>query len=174
MEYHAVIGIDPGADGAAVSIPNGLKPYSFCKFKKGSLLELVLHDCLVFIEKVGSMPKDRKQGTFQFGKNTGEIYGILKAKGINLQNKRLIEVSPQTWQRHFNLGAKFPSKTARKNAHKALAQKLFPQVKVTLDIADALLIATYGYDQVFHDVLTISKIEKFKADNFDSDDLAGL
>ncbi len=61
------------------------------------------------------------------------------------------EITPQVWQREFNLGAKYPTPNARKNAHKLKAKELFPDIsdRITLDVCDALLIAEYGYRRTF-------------------------
>ena len=52
-------------------------------------------------------------------------------------------VTPQKWQREFGLILPKLSNTDKKNRHKAVAQQLFPDVKITHAIADALLIAEY-------------------------------
>jgi hypothetical protein len=54
-------------------------------------------------------------------------------------------VTPGKWQKEFGLLAKKgETKTAKKNRHKARAQELFPDLKITHATADALLIAEYG------------------------------
>lgn len=61
---------------------------------------------------------------------------------------RVEYVSPQKWQRALGLLSKGrglgQGDTAKKNRNKAKAQELFPGVKVTHAIADALLLAEYG------------------------------
>jgi hypothetical protein len=151
-ESMRVLGIDPGAKGAAVFIQGwNKKPTSiaFCAFAKLTTLQIadwlfengISNTKTAYIEAVSSMPKDARSTAFTFGENTGIIKGLIYSWGTPI-----IEVHSQKWQRYFGLGAKYPSKTARKNAQKAKAQELFPGIKVTLDIADALLIAQYGYD----------------------------
>jgi hypothetical protein len=143
-----VMGIDPGASGAAALYISGCSVEVF-RFKNKSWPEVVsaFHHFnawkidYTFIEAVAAMPKDGAHNAFTFGENTGIVKGILHCLDI-----RFNEVHSQKWQRHFGLGAKFISKTARKNAQKEKAQKLFPQLKVTLDTADCLLITKYGYD----------------------------
>ena len=59
-------------------------------------------------------------------------------------------VKPQKWQKYFSntLGKSSDyEKREWKNRLKALAQRLFPQEKVTLDTADAILISYYGSKQ---------------------------
>jgi hypothetical protein len=143
-----VMGIDPGANGAAAIfiLGSGIEAISFKDKSWPEIVEKIQYfNAYVidytFIEAVSAMPKDGAHNAFTFGENTGIIKGILHCLDI-----RFNEVYSQKWQRHFGLGAKFESKTARKNAQKAKAQELFPQIKVTHNIADCLLIAKYGYD----------------------------
>jgi hypothetical protein len=142
-----IIGIDPGANGAFVALGHKGILHKIVKFKGGNWKNIAeqlsgfTYNWTAYVEAVSAMPKDGAHNAFAFGENTGIIKGILYANNIEI-----IEVHSQKWQRHFGLGAKYPSKTARKNAQKAKAQELFPGIKVTLDISDALLIARYGYD----------------------------
>jgi hypothetical protein len=55
-------------------------------------------------------------------------------------------VRPQTWQKNLGIGTSrtCASKTEWKNKLKALAQRKFPDAKVTLATADALLILDYA------------------------------
>lgn len=55
---------------------------------------------------------------------------------------KIIEVPPQKWQKALGLGNRksHASKTAWKNHLKQRAEQLFPEIKVTLATADALLI----------------------------------
>lgn len=69
-----------------------------------------------------------------------ENYGFIKglATGLGLVVE---EVTPQQWQKDLGLGnSRGMTKTQWKNKLKAKAQELFPDVKVTLKTADALLI----------------------------------
>lgn len=54
-------------------------------------------------------------------------------------------VAPSVWQRAFVLagGPRDEGITAKKNRHKARAQELFPNLKITHACADALLLAEY-------------------------------
>lgn len=73
-------------------------------------------------------------GTFTFGRGYGFLRGCLVTIGIPFE-----EVAPQTWQKHLDC------KTGgNKNVSKGRAQQLFPHLKITHKIADALLIAEYG------------------------------
>lgn len=67
-------------------------------------------------------------------------WGFLK--GVLTTNKyRIVLVPPKKWQAALGLGrATGLSKTQWKNKLKQRAEQLFPQIKVTLATADALLI----------------------------------
>ena len=77
---------------------------------------------------------------FKFGTSCGKLLGMLTAAGIPFEM-----VTPQTWQKSLGIPArkKTEGKTQFKNRLKQRAEQLFPQVKVTLATADALLIAEY-------------------------------
>lgn len=85
------------------------------------------------IEKVHSFPGQGVASTFKFGRNYGLLRGLLIAYKIPFD-----EVAPGTWQKALGCLTK-----GDKNITKTKAQQLFPDVKVTHAIADALLIATY-------------------------------
>ena len=86
------------------------------------------------IEKVHSMPKQGVVSTFTFGKNYGQWLGILASNGVPYK-----EVTPQTWMKYY--GAMPKDKPKRKKYLKHLAQSLYPNIKITLKTADAVLIA---------------------------------
>jgi hypothetical protein len=75
---------------------------------------------------------------FNFGKSAGLCYGLLEAFGMVPK-----EVMPATWQK-ICFVKKSGSRGQWKNKLKEIAQKRFPNVKVTLANADALLILSYG------------------------------
>lgn len=81
---------------------------------------------------------------FKFGRNFGFILGVLMASGCRIEL-----VLPRKWQGALSLGTKDKSlqgsqrNTAWKNKCKALAQRLYPNLKVTLATADALLLLEY-------------------------------
>jgi hypothetical protein len=71
-----------------------------------------------------------------YASNWGLIMGALL-----VYRYKIIEVPPKLWQKALGLGtAKGMSKTEWKNKLKGLAQKLYPNLTVTLKTADALLI----------------------------------
>lgn len=137
-------GIDPGASGGIAVIQGD-----------GSLVECVkmpptekdIFECLAnckadfaYLEKVHSMPGQGVSSTFKFGVSYGGLRMALIASSIKFE-----EVTPRTWQKFLGVSAKgkHESKTQFKNRLKAKAQQLFPELKITLAICDALLLAEY-------------------------------
>ena len=89
------------------------------------------------------MPGQGVTSMFNFGKSYGNLEAFLVAAAIPFER-----VTPSVWQREFGLiKKKGETHTQKKNRHKSLAQELFPSVKVTHAVADALLIAEYGRRQ---------------------------
>ena len=136
------IGIDPGKSGAiAVLIDIDDDPrvwtFTFDNTERDIddwLCNNVLGaDAFAFLERVHAMPKQGVKSSFTFGQNYGFLRGILIAHGFPFE-----EVSPQRWQKAMGCLSH-----GDKNVTKAKAQQLFPAVKVTHAIADALLIAEY-------------------------------
>jgi hypothetical protein len=95
--------------------------------------------CKVTMEKVGGYAGTAMPGSamYNFGHGVGVIVGCVMTLGIRLEM-----ITPQAWQKSLSLGtrAKTMSKTDWKNKLKARAQELYPDQKVTLKTADALLI----------------------------------
>jgi hypothetical protein len=156
-----IIGIDPGASGAIVAIlpDHSLEWYQFkdtksfstsCPLLKEFIEELHFSD-RIYLEHVHSRPGQGAISVFSFGRNLGVIEGMLKQEGLFYTL-----VSPQRWindlglqnvvgkEAFKNADAK---KSARKKAYVEHAKKLFPKYKnqITADLADAILIAEYGY-----------------------------
>lgn len=69
------------------------------------------------------------------------IEGVAMALGY-----RVLNISPKKWQKHFSLGKKGDCATTSewKNKLKSEAQKRFPDIKVTLNTSDALLILEHA------------------------------
>jgi hypothetical protein len=89
------------------------------------------------LEKVRSMPGQGGTSIFTFGSNYGFWRGILLANRISFR-----EVRPQDWQKGL-IPAKLAGKDnqpKRKRHLKQLAQERYPDLKVTLYTADALLM----------------------------------
>lgn len=140
-----LVGIDPGASGglawqvpgfstAVENMPD--TPHELCQ-----LLECIQKDgsVRVFLEEVGGYtggPGAPGSKMFNFGRNFGQILGVCAALGIPVEL-----VKPQRWQKALSLGTSNGlTKTQWKNKLKAKALQLYPDVRVTLAVADALLI----------------------------------
>ena len=134
------IGIDPGVGGGVAVIENGYIEAFNCHDTVKDMADYINKhrwDCInmfCVIEKVHSMPKQGVVSTFTFGKNYGQWLGILASNGVPYK-----EVTPQTWMKFY--GAMPKDKPKRKKYLKHLAQSLYPNIKITLKTADAVLIA---------------------------------
>ena len=140
------IGIDPGNSGAICCTDNNRigdvitttgHPYHQIWDRLTDYIHG--HRCVACIESVGSMPGQGVSSTFKFGQSYGSLLMLLSAAKIPF-----IKVRPATWCAEFGLKRKEKEKTSDwKNRHKAIASDLFPDVKISHAIADALLISEY-------------------------------
>ena len=132
------MGIDPGKSGAVALISldrTNVFTYTFSKHTEHDLCNL-LRDTgdvidMCHIEKVHSMPKQGVASVFTFGKNFGWYIGVLDTLKIPYEF-----ITPQRWQKEMSCRS-----GGDKNVTKRRAQQLFPKIKMTHAIADALLIA---------------------------------
>lgn len=93
-----------------------------------------------YIEKVNAGPKMSSGAAFKFGWGYGGLRMALIVHGVPYE-----EVLPRTWMKHYGMmKSRGESQTEWKNRLKGKAQQLFPDLKVTLATADALLICEYG------------------------------
>lgn len=136
----AFIGIDPGVSGGISLVSDSLS-YGVPMPKTEADIAQVIRElrdshsavfCL--IEKVHAMPKQGVSSTFTFGKNYGFLRGCLSTLKVPFE-----DVTPRKWQQ--SLGC---LSGGDKNVTKQKAQQLFPELKITHAIADALLIGEYG------------------------------
>ena len=138
------IGIDPGMSGGLAIIYDSWSEPAPCAF--GKMTERDIHEHIngmrehysdneifAMLEKVNAFPGQGVSSTWKFGQSYGFLRGILTASGIPFEL-----VTPQTWQKAMGCLT-----GGDKNISKAAAQRLFPSVKITHAIADALLIAEY-------------------------------
>lgn len=133
------IGVDPGVGGGIA-----------CVSKDGSVLYVepmpqtdrdvldVFTDYpdqqkVAALERVSSSPQMGVVSAFTFGRGYGGLRMALAAARIPYD-----EVSPAKWQLVMGCRTK-----GDKNVSKRRAQQLFPAVKVTHAVADALLLAEY-------------------------------
>jgi Holliday junction resolvasome RuvABC endonuclease subunit len=139
MSATPILGIDPGLGGGLAIVGK-----EFSRTWKMPETERDLLDTLedvktfgvttAFLEFVRSSPQMGVVSAFKFGSGYGGLRMACIASGLRLE-----EVTPQKWQKA--LGCRTGGD---KNVSKRRAQELFPGVKVTHAIADALLIAEYG------------------------------
>jgi hypothetical protein len=117
---------------------------------EGDIVEIFTAICrgsgehpIAFVEQVGGFIRGNPtpgSAMFNFGRNFGFILGSLQTLGIRIELIR-----PQDWQRSVGVGTSNGlKKNAWKNKLKQRAQQLYPEQKVTLNTADALLILEYG------------------------------
>ncbi len=142
-----LIGIDPGANGGIASLNtenDEVKCWAMPETEKDMVemfIELVTCGYTkALIEKVHGMPGQGGAAMFTFGRGYGTVRTAMIAVGISFD-----EVTPQAWQKAMGIPPrkKTETKVQHKNKLKAKAQQLFPDVKVTLANADALLIVEY-------------------------------
>ena len=145
-----VIGIDPGNVGGIAILDGESGSVVECVKMPSTPMDILAflkewNGCSVcYMEAVGyGMPGQSSKATATFARHNGHLEMALLASGIPT-----IMVTPAKWQKHFNLGSKKgESKVSHKNRIKAFSQTRFPKQKVTLWAADALAIASYGYEQ---------------------------
>lgn len=144
-----IVGIDPGSHGAISFVSlDGLyrKVFGFSKYTEYDIKDLIIehrdflgYEFKAYIEEVHAMPRDGKVQAFSFGKNYGFWIGLLTGLGVPYQT-----VIPLKWQSVLKLKVRGLEYKQKKNVLKANAQRLFPQLKPTLETCDSLLIAEYG------------------------------
>ena len=137
------IGIDPGKSGAIAFVPETGKPWTVkCsetdKDISDSFLEIEHEELYACIEKVGpgvfGAGKMGSKSAFTFGASFGGLLMLLTCHRV-----RYNRVLPRTWQTAMQCMT-----GGDKNVSKRRAQELFPEIKITHAIADALLIAEYA------------------------------
>ena len=134
------IGLDPGVGGGlAVLRDAGQVVYaSHLPATERDLWELLAplpkqYMVRAALERVAASPQMGVVSAFTFGRGYGRLEMALTAAGIPFDY-----VTPQVWQKAMGCRSK-----GDKNVTKRRAQQLFPNVKITHAIADALLIAEW-------------------------------
>ena len=138
-----ICGIDPGKKGGFAWGTGKLGEVIVSKMPETDrdILDLIRNDIRpdrIVMEKVGGFIGVASPGSamFNFGENFGLVRGICLTLDVPLEL-----VTPQSWQKKMALGTKNgSSKTDWKNKLKAVAQRLYPSTKITLDTSDAVLI----------------------------------
>lgn len=150
MSGEMVMGVDPGTSGGFAVLDarkNVIVAQKFDGLTESDIWDamkpytLAPEMIVAVLEKVSAMPDQGVTSVFTFGDSWGFLRGLLVASAVRREYVR-----PQEWQKLFRLPTtkECGSKTAKKNANKAEAQRQFPEIKMTHAIADALLIAEYA------------------------------
>ena len=152
--YKVFIGIDPGKGGGVGVINEEDKTSKSFKFvPELAELSAMIGACIdkysidevcVYIEHVHSFPTDSRPAAFSFGRNLGQWEGILAHYELEIKT-----VAPRTWQEHYDVPV-IKDKYERKRWLKEIAQTMFPDIKVTLAISDALLIVNYAKEMQYY------------------------
>ena len=149
-----IIAIDPGAKGAiATRIEHNivsLQPMPDTCTDLANLIRETKHtadenndEIVAYLEEVHAMPGQGTVSMFTFGQGYGHLEQVLADFRI-----RTIKVRPSKWEKYLGLtDKKGTEKREHKNNLKRRAQELFPDIKVTLQNADALLISEYAWRQ---------------------------
>lgn len=150
-----IIGIDPGTSGGiAVYSEDGMETFNMPDTFTDifDLLRQIRSDheelpgfgeVVAVLEDVGKgIPGQSSKATATFARHNGHLEMALYALGI-----KSIKVTPQKWQKHYSNtvgSSKGKTKTEWKNILKNEAKRRYPELKITLNTADAVLIAEYG------------------------------
>lgn len=159
-----IVGIDPGQSGGIAKLKqDGERWIPSARSMPATEIGISDHlwslysesqddgiELLCFLEQVQVMPAIRRiktaggevrqevnpgiTSTANFMKGYGFIRGCLITIGIKVE-----DIRPQAWQKLLGCMTR-----GNKNVSKGKAQELFPQLKITHAIADALLIAECG------------------------------
>jgi hypothetical protein len=139
------VGVDPGVGGGIAWCVPGFQPavesMPDTPHELVHLLECINRDgeIRVYLEEVGGYVGGEGQtgsSMFTFGQNYGQVLGICAALGLPVELVR-----PQKWQKALGLGTSAGMTKAQwKRKLKVRAAQLYPNLKVTLKVADALLI----------------------------------
>lgn len=143
-----LIGIDPGRSGG-IAVDNGHGVVSDkMPATEGDIYEYLM-ECTpddhpkfrttVALEEVGGYTGGAGSpgsAMFNFGRNFGFLIGVCMTIGFRIEF-----VKPAKWMKDLGMGTRGKrTKTEWKNHLKGEAQRLYPDQKVTLATADALLI----------------------------------
>lgn len=141
-----IIAIDPGVNGAIAIYHQRVNHTDVFNMPETptdvyDLLATYSNNAVCFLEKVQGLPGMGGSPMFNFGKGYGHLEMALIALSIPTET-----ILPQKWTKTMSLGTKSScsSSTEWKNKLKAKAQQLYPNIKVTLHNADALLILHYA------------------------------
>lgn len=163
MDVEYVCGIDPGNNGAVCLLPNDntsilVQPLSATEV---DIIDFVQEHASVIticaIEKVHSMPGNGSSSMFKFGQGYGFLRGIILSARIPL-----VDVTPQTWQKALSCLSH-----GDKNITKSKAQTMYPSMKITHTIADAILIASWAKQKYCANSLRSVQLDRLTIDNYE-------
>jgi len=132
--------IDPGASGGIAYYADG---WASCDAMPETVVDLAdkLRALLLaghrtcILEEIPLHAGPNAAAMIKLGIRYGECRGILAALGI-----KVVTLPPKKWQAALGLGVKATHGTRWKAHLKEKSQAFFPHLKVTLKVADALLI----------------------------------
>lgn len=146
-----LLGIDPGKAGGFAAWDGSTTKAIPYPDTEGDTLQAIIDfgseggERVAVVESqqgvVGPNIRVSSASMFTFGRGYGFLLGVLQTL-----NWQLHLVRPMAWQKALALGTKksHGGNTPWKNHLKAHAQRLYPDLKVTLKTADALLILEYA------------------------------
>ena len=156
FDNRVFIGIDPGKSGGCgvIVVEDGIETSINFKFPKDiSLLSvglmsiipqgLSLEDVHVLVEHVHAFPKQGAVSTFSFVQNLGHWEGTLYANEFDFSY-----VNPKEWIYWYGI-PKGLDKKKRKRLLLEKAKELFPNMKITFNVSDAMLIANYCMEMYY-------------------------
>ncbi len=152
------LGIDPGKSGGISRLTTysvNVTAYKLTNCTPADIYHILKDvskggSCVALIERVASSPQMGRASAFKFGEGYGFLKGLLTALEIPFEF-----VQPAKWQGYLKCRTGVKDKKGNvvrdkrgipkhdKNITKKKAQELFPQLKITHAIADALLIGEY-------------------------------
>lgn len=145
------VGVDPGKNGGIAIIkgnsmgdesvkvyrcPDNVLDLGYILTSNG-LGVMRKEELHVLIEHVHAFPGQGVVSTFSFGRNLGWWEGAFGS--LDLEHDF---VAPKKWMSYYSTTPGM-SKRERKRFLRGIAERLFPNVKMTFNISDALLIANY-------------------------------
>ena len=142
-----IVGCDPGQSGAiAVLDEYGASVQPFKDMTDKDIFDYLVGlspVSMAWLEAVHSMPAQGVSSSFAFGVSYGSLRMALVASGTPFTT-----VSPTKWKAAMGLRReKGETTTHYKNRSKQLCQELYPGVKATHAVSEALLLAEYGRRQ---------------------------
>ena len=152
MKNKIFVGVDPGMNGGITFITKDmdLEEATAVRCPKTThdmalalavgIKDYAPSDVIFFIEHVWAFPRDGKVQAFRFGYNYGLWKGIASANELTMYN-----VPPRTWMGSYGVPPNMESRE-RKRWLKTEAEKLFPNIKITFNTSDSVLIAKYALD----------------------------